>query len=139
MGRSHNVSDSRQLFRLADQFTAWRAQRSAGTRIPDRLWKAAARAALCFGVNRTAKTLVIDYYSLRKRVTEIGESSGSMRESNSLPAFVELPASPLAVAAQLSECVIEFEKPGGAKLRVQLKGAQVPDLLALGSAFWRAE
>ena len=35
--------------------------------------------------------------------------------------------------------LLEFEKPEGSKLRVHLKGVQVPDLLALGAGFWNAE
>jgi len=59
------------------------------------------------------------------------------RAADSLPTFVELPASTLATAA--GECILEFEKPEGSKLRVHLKGVQVPDLLALGAGFWNAE
>ena len=51
------------------------------------------------------------------------------------PAFVELPAAMLALPG---ECVLEFENAVGAKLRVHLKGATIPDLVALGRSLWNA-
>ena len=37
------------------------------------------------------------------------------------------------------ECVLELEDPGGAKMRVHLKGVQAPDLAALSRSFWGDE
>ena len=136
MGRRGNRQNSPRLLRLAEQFAAWRAKRSVGTRIPNRLWVAAEKAATCNGVNQTAKVLRIDYYALKKRVAGNGSHPVATRTAVSMPTFVELPTATLAASG---ECVIEFEKPEGAKLRIHLKGAQVPDLLALGAAFWSTE
>jgi len=101
-----------------------------------------------YGVCRTARTLGLDYYSLKQRV-EAGEAHRRIRPTTSrgwpAPAgarFVELP--PLAGAAELAartadrlpECLLEFERADGAKLRVHLKGAAAPDLAALGRSFW---
>ena len=49
--------------------------------------------------------------------------------------FVELPPSPLAS----NECVIEWEDAAGARMRVQVKGPNLPDLLALSRSFWNAD
>jgi len=137
MGRSENRQQAGRLVRLARQFAAWRARRSFGTRIPDRLWAAAAKAAASCGVHQTAKALRLDYYEVQRRVQRNGSQRVTTRSGDALPAFVELPASTLATAA--GECILEFEKPEGSKLRVHLKGAHVPDLLALGAGFWNAE
>ena len=37
------------------------------------------------------------------------------------------------------ECTLELEDPGGAKMRVHLKGLPVPDLTALSRSFWSIE
>ena len=41
--------------------------------------------------------------------------------------------------AGVPECILECENVGGAKLRVQLRGVGVPDLVALSRSFWSAE
>lgn len=74
--------------------------------------------------------LKLDYYSLKKHVDLQSE------KSESPSAFIELPS---AAVAPASECVIEFEGATGASLRVHLKGAATPDVLALGRNFWDAQ
>jgi hypothetical protein len=37
------------------------------------------------------------------------------------------------------ECILELEDPGGAKMRVHVKGVEAPDLAALSRSFWSAE
>jgi hypothetical protein len=76
----------------------------------------------------------LDYNALKKRLesashhSSLGENAGS--------AFFELvPPS----GALFPECLIELENPHGAKMRVHVKGANIPDLAALSSAFWNAE
>lgn len=46
----------------------WRRTRQARSRIPEPLWAAAVNVAGRFGIHRTAKTLLLDYYSLKRRV-----------------------------------------------------------------------
>ncbi|MDA0660832.1 MAG: hypothetical protein O3C60_18665 [Planctomycetota bacterium] len=68
--------------------------------------------------------LRLDYCSLKKRVDEIRPRPA---------AFVELPTPLLAVP---NECVIEMENTRGERMRVHLKGQNVPDLLPLSRLFW---
>jgi hypothetical protein len=104
-----------------------------------------------YGLCRTARTLGLDYYSLKERV-EAGEAHRGIKQTTSrgwpAPAgarFVELP--PLAGAAELvartadrmPECLLEFERADGAKLRVHLKGVAAPDLAALSQGFWKLQ
>jgi len=124
------------LARGAARFARWREGRAFGKRIPESLWSLAKSLAARYGVSRTAKSLRVEYYALKKRCEEKSQSPDLGRKDTASPtAFVEL--APAALAT-LSECVIEFEKTSGAKLRVHLKGHGVPDLAALGRGFWEA-
>jgi len=116
------------LSRLGQRFAVWRKARAPGERIPDSLWQAAVKMAAKYGLNRTARALKLDYYSLKKRVDRAdGPASSST--------FVELPSSPLIS----NECVIEWEDAAGARMRVHVKGQNLPDVLALSRSFWNAD
>ena len=117
------------LSQLNRRFIAWRNKRIKGERIPESLWDAAVQMAQVHGVNFTARTLGLGYSSLKKRVDN----------ASNLPAcsaFVELPTSVLPAA---NECLIEWEDPSGGRMRVHVKGQQVPDVLALSRSFWGAD
>jgi hypothetical protein len=112
-------------------FERWRQGREPGTRIPERLWSAAVKAAGRYGISRTATVLRIDYYSLKSRLEE---ESGSCVASEATPevAFVEL-AAPAGIAS--GHCVLELEDAAGSKMRVELRGFEAPDLVALTRSF----
>lgn len=129
MGRRKRAVVPSGLLRLEQRFVEWRRTRKQGERIPERLWKSAARMAEKHGLNQTATVLKLEYYALQRRVEERASEVSST-------AFVELPS---AAVVHASECVVEFEDGFGASLRVHLKGAEVPDLLALGRDFWNAD
>jgi hypothetical protein len=131
------------LRHTAERFDRWRRTRELGTRIPESLWTRAAKLAATYGVCRTASTLKLDYYNLKRRLEE-GQSRLAERTSPAVlargstrqPAFLELPASTLAPPG---ECVIDFENSAGARMRVHLKGVAVPDLAVLARSLWSAE
>ena len=82
-----------------------------------------------YGLNRTARALKLDYYSLKQRMDQ--------QPAETAPAaFFELPSPPVV---QANECIIEFEDGAGASMRMHLKGSELPDLLAFGRSFWNAE
>lgn len=112
-----------ELSRARDRFQAWRRTRTPKSRIPDRLWALAVKLTAAHGLNRTARTLNLDYYSLKKRV----DVTSGQRDSSS-HAFVELPP-PIA---GVRECVIEFEDGTGMSIRVHLKGYDATDVVAVG-------
>jgi hypothetical protein len=118
-----------RLSRLEKRLTAWRQTRTPGQRIPESIWKSAAKLATEYGLSRTAVTLKLSYTGLRKHVE-------ANTESPSTTPFVELPSGSFPLA---SECKIEWEDGDGAIMRMHLKGGQIPDALALGNSFWRAE
>ena len=119
------------LARGRDRFRAWRRTRNRGSRIPDPLWKLAAKLAQAHGVAHTASILGLDYYALKERV-----ESTNGRSASTAPAFVELASPPVSHSG---ECIIELEDGVGGIMRVRLKGHDLPDLLALSRSFWNGE
>ena len=91
----------------------------------------AVKAAGKYGLNPTARALRLDYYALKKRIEQA--NSATLSEEGAVTTFVEL-ASPMSSGSR--ECVLELEDPGGAKMRVHLKGIEAPDLAALSRTFW---
>lgn len=115
------------------RFEQWRQRRKGHSRIPDALWAEAVTLAGRYGVSRTARTLRVGYRSLQQRVER---KTGCLVSSSPLlgkPAFLEL-AIPSQAGA--GECLLEWEDAAGAKMRLHLKGVEVPDLVALSRSFW---
>ena len=123
-----------QLGRIRRRFDCWRRTREGRSRIPAGLWTAAVKAAGRYGVYRTARALDLDYYSLKKRSE--ATALHSLSEVGGKADFIELIPSTSAGSA---ECLLELEDPHGAKMRIHLKGGQVPDLAALSRSFWSTE
>ena len=111
-----------ELTRGRDRLAAWRRTRKPKSRIPEPLWALAVKLTAAHGLHRTAATLKLDYYSLKKRV-EVAEGH---REKNDA-AFLELSAPVVSVP----ECVIELEE-GAVSLRVHLKGYSATDIATVG-------
>jgi hypothetical protein len=126
--RLQSPNSNKQIDHLRKRFEDWRKSGRPRTRIPKRLWESAVQAAGQYGLNRTAKTLRLDYYNLKKRL----DATSAVRETT--PAFIEL--SPVTTGAT-QECVIELENRNGAKMRIHIKGMGLPDLTVLSSTFWR--
>ena len=113
--------------RVQRKIEHWRQRHRRGARIPEELWGEAAKLASAHGINRTARALRLDYYSLQKRAA-VAVGSGTR-----VPEFVEL--LPGGIPAPRPECLIEVEDPGGAKLRIHLQGGEFPDIAALTRGF----
>ena len=132
-----------ELQRGSARFAEWRRTRRRGTPIPVELWELAVELAERYGVSRTSQALPVGYYALQERLVACGQSSDDSKNVPAVdsspvmpsPKFVELPTATLGAPV---ECVVEFEKPGGAKLRIHVRSLQLPDLSALGRAFWES-
>jgi hypothetical protein len=124
-----------RLERTRQRFERWRETRKVRSRIPESLWTSAVKMARAYGINRTARALRVDYYSLKERVESETSSSG-VSKRNTSSTFVELAAPAIASAC---ECLLELEDVAGAKMRIHLKGVEVPDLAALSRDFWGVE
>ena len=75
----------------------------------------------------------VGYYSLKDRVEREAVASAAGSPTRSEATFLELAVSPRSGAG---ECILEWEDAGGGKMRVHLKGVEVPDLVALSRSFW---
>jgi len=124
-----------RLERTRQRFERWRETRKVRSRIPESLWTSAVKMARAYGINRTARVLRVNYYSLKERV-ESETSSAEVSKRNTPSTFVELTAPTIASTC---ECLLELEDMGGAKMRIELKGVEVPDLAALSRSFWSVE
>jgi hypothetical protein len=116
-----------RLATLCERFEDWRSTRTGADRIPETLWKAAVACAARFGPCLTARVLRLDYNSLKRRIA----GQGASREVASA-SFVEI-LPPGGIPA--SECVLEVESRQGAKLRIHLRRATVPDIALLARSF----
>ena len=111
---------------------AWRKKRESGARIPERVWKKAVELAEVHGVAKTAKTLRLDFYDLRRRVEERGAGRPGEESEGG---FVEvLPGGLLAGP----ECLIEIEDPRGRRLRVSLSGRGTVEAASVVATAWAA-
>lgn len=113
------------------QFAQWRQARQLGARIPAPLWAAAVAVARRHGVYRIARLLQLESQKLKRLV---GAASPVPRRPAASP-FVELIA-PTPATGSSGECTIEIVGPRGGRLRVQIRGATPPDVVALSRVVW---
>ncbi|MBI5369282.1 MAG: hypothetical protein HZA54_19760 [Planctomycetes bacterium] len=99
--------------------------------MPEGLWREAAELGLAHGFGRVAKTLGLDYNSLKKRAASVA------RAHDGAPDFVEILRGGLPM--RQPECTIEMDDGTGAKLRIHLAGPAVPDLAELSRSFWEGQ
>jgi hypothetical protein len=110
------------------ELEAWRSTHPPRCHIPDSLWKRAAELANQHGLYLTSRTLRVDYMRLKKRV----QPTSPERKSTGLPRFIELVA---PTVAGIAECVVELEG-AGRRMRIQLKGMGVAELVGLSRMVW---
>jgi hypothetical protein len=123
-----------KLARGCERFEKWRKEHKTRTRLPERLWSAAAKLAHQYGLNPTVRALRLDYSGLKKRMEST--VSGHPSQTAVGPKFLQLLPSELAA---VTECAIECENAKGTKIRIHLKGPQLPDLAALSSSLWNSD
>jgi hypothetical protein len=147
MGDSTHSDFPAALCRAQRKIEQWRQQRRPRARIPEELWRQAAELACAYGINRTAKALRLDYYSLKKRLAAAARSGEHMgaaaRSGERLPVvsrsgqhaaeFVEILHG--GMPADRSECLIELKDASGAKMRIRVQGGGLPDVAALTRVF----
>ena len=108
------------------QFERWRARHEGRSRIPERLWTVAVKAAQRFGVHRTSRSLRLDYAAVKRHVA--ADAAASPSQPTVPPSFVELVA---GGSGPRAECVVEIEEPSGVRMRIEVKGLAPPDLVVL--------
>ena len=113
---------------LYHRIESWREARPNRGPMPAELWQEAALLARRHGINPVARALRLHYYSVKRALER-----APRRNEVSHPAFVEVSICP--PAAVPSGCLVEMERPDGARMKVQ--GANQSDLVALSETFWR--
>jgi hypothetical protein len=142
--KARPVRSSLALEKVRQRFVRWRQDREPRARIPERLWTAAIGRARASGLNRTARALHLDYYSLKNRLeagvdkkTQRRRSASGQRlgRGSTRQAFVEVPALNLVARSALTpfvpmdtggtgaECHLIVDSSAGARLTVILARA----------------
>lgn len=121
------------LKRCKQQLVAWRRGQRGRHRIADEVWEAATELARVHGAGRVSRTLHLDYYKLRERL--------SPRQSKGHGAtFVEVtwPSAPTVVAGTGGGCTVELLDGSARRVRMELNG-DAATLVALAQAFWKGQ
>jgi hypothetical protein len=118
------------LAKAARRFDSWRRSRTT-RRIPEELWSLAAELGARYGVSRTSRALRVGYYDLEKRIASSSRGRRDLAEET--PAFVEILTAPSS--ALPLECIVEFERAAGDRMRIEMKGARTSDLAELSRLF----
>ena len=132
-----NPSKSNLPARLArgrERFEKWRRKHKPRRRLPEHLWSLATELAREYGLNRTVRTLRLDYNGLKKRIERAISDEAAKPVATSQ--FLEL--RPAGLHASV-ECTIECEDGNGTTLRIHLQGPDLPDLTALTRSLWSRE
>lgn len=117
------------LVAVQRRFERWRSTHRPPSPILPALWRAAVRSAGKYGTYVTARALRLDYSALKRRVeASLGASAAHQRHA----AFVEIGG---PTGNRPATCSVEVERPGGAKLRVELRGSAIPDIADLARRF----
>lgn len=119
---------------LQAQLAEFRSTHPPRTKLPESLWQSAAGLARCHGLYVVARSLKLDYCTLKKHVNGSLECTGTGKKAQ--PEFVELIG---ATRQNVDEYLIEFESVRGCKLRIHCKTNTPPDWPALLRAWRRVE
>jgi hypothetical protein len=119
------------LSAASERFNQWRSRHRKRTRLPKELWRQAAGLAGEHGLNKTARALGLDYYSLKKHLEQMTteELIPAKAEAN----FIELLGG--AMTPGLIECTIEWTDGGDSTVRMHIKGAGLSELASLAGVF----
>jgi hypothetical protein len=118
---------------LSGQLEEFRSTHQSRTRLPPSLWQSAVELARCHGLYMVARSLKLDYSTLKKHLNGSTEGRGTRKKA---PAkFIELIGT---TRHSVDEYVIEVESTRGPKLSIHCKTNTPPDWPVLLRA-WRGE
>ena len=119
------------LSAASQRFNQWRSRHRKRTRLPKELWRQAAALAREHGLNKTARGLGLEYYSLKKHLDEM--TTEEVIPAKAEPDFIELVGGVMTPGS--TECTIEWSDGGGSTVRMHIKGAGLSELASLASVF----
>ena len=125
-----------RLGSLRRRFEHARKIRKVRSPIPEPLWAAAVKIAGTYGVQRTAKALGVSPCTLKKRIEQKASANDDISQVGAGARFIELVA---PTSAGPCQCTLELDNVRGAKMRIQLKSVEMPDLAAMSRSFWNLE
>lgn len=111
------------------QFEHWRETRPKKSPIPSHLWASAISLAKEHSICKIAKTLRLDYNHLKKRV----QAERAQEFPQPGTSFIELG---FTSSLPRTEYHLETEDRHGSKLKMQLRGPDLPGPLEILSTFW---
>ena len=115
----------------------WRKTREKRTAMPEELWESAAALAAEWGVYPIARSVGVDYDSLRKRVRQVAAEQKTETEPRDEGGFVELSASQLLGPQDQHGAVMELSTADGATLQIRMPPGQPVDVLGLAGTLCR--
>ncbi len=115
-------------------FEQWRSQHQTRRRLPGNLWSLATELAREYGVSKTARILRLDYQRLKLRSQR--PVFKNYTPETSAVQFMELIPDK---AHHPVQCTIECEQLHKAKIRIELKGPDWPNLTTLCSTLWNPD
>ena len=127
-------SVSEPLAELQAQLAEFRSTHPPRTRLPQSLWQSAADLARRHGLYVVARSLKLDYSTLKKHLN--GSAKDRSTRKKAQPRFIELMG---ATHHSVDEYLIEFESARGRKLRIHCKTNTPPDWPVLLREWRRAE
>ncbi len=137
--KQENLPDGRRtLAEVLKEFQSWRSVRERGSRVPQRLWQAAAELSERHSISDIAHTLGLDYTRLKQRVEASPplldrRSIDEFGRTNAVNGFVEVGVAP---GESTGECSVEAEDGKGKKLKMHLKGAGCAKAVEIAKALW---
>ena len=130
---NQKTSSTESISELQAQLSQFRSSHPPRTKLPQAVWRSAAELARSHGLYVVARSLKLDYSTLRRHVN--GTQESVRREKKVQPRFVELIG---ATRQSVDEYLIEFESARGRKLRIHCKTNTPPDWPVLLRT-WRGE
>ena len=119
---------------LQQRIEQWRFTRKQVSPMPESLWSAAVTLAAEHGVFRIARSVRIDFATLKTRLSQTAKQK--VRSKSSSHGFIELGLQPAFAAPSQGEALLDFFDDSGAKMTCRLSGRVELDVIALANAFW---
>jgi hypothetical protein len=127
-------------------FKDWRSTREKLCRIPDRLWKIAAKLSPRYPINTICKNLGLNWEALKKKIDQLSLSANANHpvtvKPQKQPSFVELKLNSQEPAPSLflndspsPRCAIELTKPDGTVMKIFASNDSPLNLLELFKTF----